>query len=1609
MSQIQDDLSYLSKTTGARPAGTEEENQAGLYIQRQFEANKNFETSTEEFASVPSPDFIPLICFGASAVFTLLAMLFHVFTGLAFVVALAGAVLYVLEILDIPVLSRLFQRGLTQNIVAKYKPEGANKRARKIILVANYDSEKNRPELTPTVAPYLPILQKASLGGLVALPIIWLIRLFAGVPAGSVGWNVVTCIALVLVLITVIISALHMTSGYNEGANDNASGVAVMLEIARQIANGQIVDKPKPQRDIDGRVIHGEAAARDAGAVPEGATLTYTTEENDPEAQLNAAKAAVANLTGKAVDGIKPGQKMGEFVKPKRVHVSQEDTHNVSRETNNLNHQKQSQEQEHQNTNRQQQGDIENDRTQVIERPAGTSTSDQKHPDNISYPNTLQSDESSHATMHSTQQQEKPLENKTENKETHSDQMGFQKPVPEGMTRTSQGDVVPSWFAEAQRKAGSNGKTPIAVDGHSNVRRSRYADAFDAAEKTIQTQHPKFVPSASIQPVKTSAHPDSSEILDSKQKSHERHENAKNESAPIASHESHGIAQNEHHNGKQESYSDADRSHVTRTQKDDSSAVKNQSSSIEQRQRKENSQQSHEASDDEPMTSAAEESRRRLAQYGFKPRKRTHASQTQPKKNVSHETVPPQPTQAQAQSERSQNVTTTHASDVSRETSARSGAQQQSSEQNIHAAVSVSSNKEPDQSSSQQSASQQSHVSHKSDQSQNDQGTAGNVKDMHMSSPEIHSQATQVISTTTSTATSAPATSQTTAANNSQPQNETDSATLQEQAERSENDNQPMQSGEYAQNNAYDGQVQEHRASAGKRITNEVEHIADRVKSSHAFHSLKHKISDLTHRDDQSENSYDAFQDDTLNSYSGQESGYDSVYHGDTAQNAPADNETNSLGNQTENQQTGPHDAYTGMPIAEEDSKEQITPVPASRDATQAMPHIDVSDKVTNYSIENDANAEARKLQSQPSRKIQPAPRQTSNRVVFDETNTPVSKQEDEIDESLRKTASMNQVPSKPSIHSNIGKVIPRISQNDKGTQAPITQKQAAETVRQIVASTPQKQTNQQETLQRPEETKQRAPIFDMQTNKEHLQTSSLKSGAIPRISISSSQAQSGQNSASASTSSTQNMPLNKENTSKTLGQQVQSQQQQTPAQQQTNSVSSTMLRTNLANLPTMSGRITNEKSVTNVQTAGKQQPANMQHQPHVQAQNINQQVASQVTSQGGNVPSAQDQSGMYVNDTEDSEQPPSTGAFADISIPKEHKGLFGKLRNRREKKRQQEDADTASKWLDVDEDFNPTKVGAERGGWESFQPDAEKSNKKGTSSHAPSSRTSSKNPHTDDSWNGGAYSQEHAHADEKRMVDSTQPLPSYIPQSKGDTDPTGRIPLQNAHQSNDASDEVSGHSPAQSQVSSTNSPAEQNQSQAQAREAEIDKELNSKFHDDQLVQDEQKITDDMDRIQEVEQKDILRMRPHLSTEVWFVALGSELSNNSGSKAFLERHKDELRGSIIVNLEALGEGELTYVDEEGSIVTVKASSRMKRLVNKAIQDSGVEVAQSGKLDWKNSIVSIARRYHLQGMSIVGMEQGKPALMGEADDREENVSTSKLERAVKFVAGLVRSI
>lgn len=309
MAEMMDDIAHLSQEIGPRPAGTEEEQQAALYIADELQKSAGFSTVVEDVSCASNGNTIRLICFTLAFVCTLLALIFPLLSIPCIIIGLLVAVLFVCEALGKPFLSRFLRNGVSQNVVAKYNPisiTSTNKR-RKLILVTHYDSARVATEYQGITGRYLPIIRLVSAITLIVAPIVLLIKaVFFTSDAGVVGiiFMVLQIICLVIMALPLISIIKTRFSSYNDAANNDAAGVAVLLDVARRVGNGLVSAEDMETRARENAVeVHGEEAAREAGVIPDGVEVTYQTREHQmsPEESLAAAKAAIAALTGKPV------------------------------------------------------------------------------------------------------------------------------------------------------------------------------------------------------------------------------------------------------------------------------------------------------------------------------------------------------------------------------------------------------------------------------------------------------------------------------------------------------------------------------------------------------------------------------------------------------------------------------------------------------------------------------------------------------------------------------------------------------------------------------------------------------------------------------------------------------------------------------------------------------------------------------------------------------------------------------------------------------------------------------------------------------------------------------------------------------------------------------------------------------------------------------------------------------------------------------------------------------------------------------------------------------------------------------------------------------------
>lgn len=460
MPDIIDHVSYLSEEIGPRPGGTEEEQQAALYIADYLQKEAGLAAEIEDFAIASNTETPSLICAGILLIAVVLGLAVPAIGILSFFLALVSGGLMLAELLGKPVLSRMLGKGVSQNVVAKYEPASADMKSshRKIVIVSHYDSGKVQAELNEPLLGILPIIKLCAPVAAVVTAILLLIRgLALGNASGApvVVISIITVIAAIIAIAPGIFALAHRTAGYSAGANCNASGVAVLMETAARVGS----PTSAVENYEEDPVIHGEEAARVAGVVPDGASVVYEAPQapaGSAEARLAQAKAAIAAISGKPVPGAAPVFDISENL----VQVKDELVGKPSAE--------------------EMQALREDTSAAFAPKPAEAAAALQEQI-------AAQADAAEAALAASRPApaaQGSPIEGYLDKEMSqfdspyeaaYADALQQNAPAAAEMVVEEDGSSVPAWFARAQEKA----KRPKNDD--KPVHRSRYADALDAA------------------------------------------------------------------------------------------------------------------------------------------------------------------------------------------------------------------------------------------------------------------------------------------------------------------------------------------------------------------------------------------------------------------------------------------------------------------------------------------------------------------------------------------------------------------------------------------------------------------------------------------------------------------------------------------------------------------------------------------------------------------------------------------------------------------------------------------------------------------------------------------------------------------------------------------------------------------------------------------------------------------------------------------------------------------------------------------------------------------------------------------------------------------------
>ena len=141
--------------------------------------------------------------------------------------------------------------------------------------------------------------------------------------------------------------------------------------------------------------------------------------------------------------------------------------------------------------------------------------------------------------------------------------------------------------------------------------------------------------------------------------------------------------------------------------------------------------------------------------------------------------------------------------------------------------------------------------------------------------------------------------------------------------------------------------------------------------------------------------------------------------------------------------------------------------------------------------------------------------------------------------------------------------------------------------------------------------------------------------------------------------------------------------------------------------------------------------------------------------------------------------------------------------------------------------------------------------------------------------------------------------------------------------------------------------------------------------------------------------------------DIWFVALGGSSLDHAGMRAFLQQHRQEIRGSFIINLDCVGAGELSVLTHEGVEGTRRADRRLGRILTSVAHDLHAELTQKS-FDWTTTDAFPAMKASMRSVTIMGVnELGLPALSHTAEDVPENVSGDQATLVTELVTEAIR--
>lgn len=144
-----------------------------------------------------------------------------------------------------------------------------------------------------------------------------------------------------------------------------------------------------------------------------------------------------------------------------------------------------------------------------------------------------------------------------------------------------------------------------------------------------------------------------------------------------------------------------------------------------------------------------------------------------------------------------------------------------------------------------------------------------------------------------------------------------------------------------------------------------------------------------------------------------------------------------------------------------------------------------------------------------------------------------------------------------------------------------------------------------------------------------------------------------------------------------------------------------------------------------------------------------------------------------------------------------------------------------------------------------------------------------------------------------------------------------------------------------------------------------------------------------------------------ISHDIWFVTTGASSLNHAGMKAFLAKHRKDIRGAFMVNLDSVGRGELTMLANEGSGTRTRADRRLGRLLSSVAEFFKIDLARKD-YKWEETEGTPAIQKSVRVTTLMGMDKnGLPASSHTSKDEPEYLDDRQIANVTDIVAEMIR--